>query len=145
MPFYDPKKMKKKPAGPKYSKTTGAWITGERMLFGEMVSPAGTGSLLHSHPNEQFIFVKQGTLKGNIEGKKKTVPAGDIVHIPANAVHSMVATEEEDVVFIVAKDVSWGIDGIRVDDAPAQKGGRKKAAGRRKTPEKAIKAKKPGR
>ena len=137
MPFYDPKKMKKKPAGPKYSQTIGAWITGERMLFGEMISPAGTGSLLHSHPNEQFIFVKQGTLKGSVEGKKKTVRAGDIVHIPANAVHNMVATEEEDVVFIVAKDTSWDIHGIPVDGAPARKGGGKKAAGRKKTPENA--------
>ena len=44
MPFYDPKKMKRALAGPTYSTSEGVWATGERMLFGIIDKPAGTGS-----------------------------------------------------------------------------------------------------
>jgi hypothetical protein len=67
-----------------------------------------------------------------IEGERKTVGTGGIIHIPANALHSMVATDEEDVVFIVAKDASWGIEGVAQDQsAPGAfigKGARKAVA-----------------
>lgn len=117
MPFYNPKKMKRALAGESYSTSEGVWATGERMLFGVIDKPAGTGSRPHRHPNEQFILVQKGRLKAMIEGEKKTVKTGGIIHIPANALHSMVATDDEDVVFIVAKDTSWGIEGVPEDQS----------------------------
>ncbi|MAE06253.1 MAG: hypothetical protein CMH76_07950 [Nitrospinae bacterium] len=132
MPFYDPKKMKRALAGATYSTSEGVWATGERMLFGIIDKPAGTGSRPHRHANEQFILVHKGTLKAMIEGKRKTVKTGGIIHIPANALHSMVATDDEDVIFIVAKDTAWGIEGDPDDDsvvgAYLGKGARKKVA-----------------
>ena len=115
MPFYNPKAMKRGLAGASYSTSEGVWVDGKKIIFGVIDKPAGTGSRPHRHPNEQFIFVQQGTLKAMIEGKRKTVPAGGIIHIPANALHSMVAADGEDVVFIVAKDASWGIEGVPED------------------------------
>ncbi len=115
MPFYDPKEMECALAGASYSTSEGVWATGERMMFGIIDKPAGTGSRPHRHPNEQFILVQKGRLKAMIEGEKKTVNTGGIIHIPANALHSMVATDDEDVVFIVAKDTSWAIEGIPED------------------------------
>ncbi len=38
-----------------------------------------------------------------------------LFYIPANALHSMVATDDKDVIFIVAKDTAWGIEGIPED------------------------------
>ncbi|MBT3352797.1 MAG: cupin domain-containing protein [Nitrospinaceae bacterium] len=132
MPFYDPKKMKRALAGETYSTSEGVWATGERMLFGIIDKPAGTGSRPHRHANEQFILVHKGTLKAMIEGKRKTVKTGGIIHIPANALHSMVATDDEDVIFIVAKDTAWGIAGDPDDDskvgAHLGKGAKKKVA-----------------
>lgn len=115
MPFYNPRTLKRRLAGATYSTSEGVWVTGERMLFGIIDKPAGTGSRPHRHPNEQFILVHKGRLRATIEGKRKTVPTGGIIHIPANALHSMVATDDEDVVFIVAKDTSWGIEGVAED------------------------------
>jgi quercetin dioxygenase-like cupin family protein len=43
------------------------------------------------------------------------VPAGSLIYIPANAVHSALATPEADVVFLTAKDTSHGIVGKAVD------------------------------
>ncbi len=134
MPFYDPKKMKRALAGATYSTSEGVWATGERMLFGIIDKPAGTGSRPHRHVNEQFILVHKGRLKAMIEGKRKTVKTGEIIHIPANALHSMVATDDEDVIFIVAKDTAWGIEGNAEDQskvgAHIGKGAKKKVAAR---------------
>jgi len=113
--FYNPKAMKRALAGASYSTSEGVWVDGAKIIFGVIDKPAGTGSRPHRHPNEQFIFVQKGRLKAMIEGKRKTVPAGGIIHIPANALHSMVATDDGDVVFIVAKDASWGIEGVPED------------------------------
>ncbi len=117
MPFYNPKEMKYASAGASYSTSEGVWATGERMMFGIIDKPAGTGSRPHRHPNEQFILVHQGRLKATIEGEQKTVNTGEIIHIPPNALHSMVATDDEDVIFIVAKDTSWGIEGVPEDQS----------------------------
>ena len=117
MPFYNPKTMKRNLAGESYSTSEGVWADGDKMLFGIIDKPAGTGSRPHRHPNEQFIFVQKGRLKAMIDGKRKTVQTGGIIHIPANSLHSMVATDDEDVIFIVAKDNSWGIEGIPEDQS----------------------------
>ena len=117
MPFYNPKTMKRNLAGASYSTSEGVWADGQKMLFGIIDKPAGTGSRPHRHPNEQFIFVQKGRLKAMIDGKRKTVQTGGIIHIPANSLHSMVATDDEDVIFVVAKDNSWGIEGIPEDNS----------------------------
>jgi len=38
---------------------------------------------------------------------------GDIVFIPANTPHSSVVIGNEDLIFVTAKDTSWGIVGIK--------------------------------
>ena len=85
------------------------------MLVGYIHKPRGTGSRMHSHPNEQFNFVVKGTLKCVIDGKKSLAPAGTLVYVPANTPHTMVATPEEDVIFLALKDLSHGIIGMAVD------------------------------
>ena len=52
--------------GPDYSTANGACVEGDRMIVGLMRMPAGTGAEPHSHPNEQWIYVLQGTLRGSI-------------------------------------------------------------------------------
>ena len=72
-------------------------VEGERMLVGYIHKPRGTGSRMHSHKNEQFNFVVQGTLKGSVNGKRVVAPAGTLIYIPANAPHTLVSTPDEDV------------------------------------------------
>ena len=103
------------PAGAGYSTSVGPVLEGERMQIGLINKARGTGSRAHSHPNEQFNYVLQGTLKVEIDGQKFLAPAGTVVYVPANMVHSMVATPEEDVIFYVVKDLSHGISGAAAD------------------------------
>ena len=90
-------------------------VEGERIQVGLIRMPRGTGARPHSHPNEQWIYVLQGTLESEVEGVKARVSAGSLVYIPANAVHSALATPEQDVLFFTAKDLSHGIVGTAVD------------------------------
>jgi quercetin dioxygenase-like cupin family protein len=107
--------LKKVPAGTGYSTSHGGVVEGKRMLVGYIHKPRGTGSRMHTHRNEQFNYVVQGTLKGSINGKRVFAPAGTLVYIPANAPHTLVATPEKDVIFIAIKDLSQGIIGKAVD------------------------------
>jgi len=102
-------------AGPGYSTAHGPVIEGERIQIGLMRMPRGTGGRPHSHPNEQWIYVLQGTLESEVDGVKSRVSSGSLIYIPANAVHSALATPGEDVIFLTAKDMSHGISGTPVD------------------------------
>lgn len=108
-------KLKKVPAGTGYSTSHGGVVEGKRMLVGYIHKPRGTGSRMHSHKNEQFNLVVQGTLKGSVNGKRVVAPTGTLIYIPANAPHTLVSTQDEDVIFIAIKDLSQGIIGKAVD------------------------------
>ena len=99
--------------GPDYSTANGACVEGDRMIVGLMRMPAGTGAEAHSHPNEQWIYILQGTFRGTIADKDFEAKAGSVVYVPANAVHSGKATPDADVVFFTCKDSSHGLHGIK--------------------------------
>jgi quercetin dioxygenase-like cupin family protein len=103
-------------AGTGYSTSHGGVVEGERMLVGYIHKARGTGSRMHSHPNEQFNFVMQGTLMGEIDGIPFKAPKGTLIHVPADAPHQMVADPDDvDVIFLALKDLSHGIIGMAVD------------------------------
>ena len=110
-------KLKNVPAGTGYSTSHGGVVEGERMLVGYIHKPRGTGSRMHTHKNEQFNYVVRGTLVGSVNGRRVVAPAGTLIYIPANAPHTLVATRDEDVIFIAIKDLSQGIIGRAVDGA----------------------------
>lgn len=99
--------------GPDYSTAHGPCVEGDRMIVGLMRMPAGTGAEPHSHPNEQWIYVLEGTFRAEIDGKTFDAPAGSVVYIPANKIHAGKATPEGDVLFFTVKDASHGLHGIK--------------------------------
>ena len=97
------------------SLSIGAVVAGQSLQVSLVHNARGTGSKLHSHPNEQFNYVLQGTLIADIDGQVFRIPVGHMIHIPAGVVHSHVSTAEEDVLFVAAKDTRHGIVGPPVD------------------------------
>lgn len=97
------------------SSSEGGGLVGEMMIVGLIHKAAGTGSKRHTHPNEQFNFVLEGTLQCDIGDQTVLCPAGHCVHIPAHTEHSCMATPEKDVIFWVSKDTRGGISGPPVD------------------------------
>ena len=99
--------------GPDYSTAEGSCVEGERIIVALMRMKAGTGAVPHSHPNEQWIYVLEGTFEATIKDQKHTVKPGSAVYIPANAEHFGRASADADVVFFTCKDASYGLQGIK--------------------------------
>ena len=99
--------------GPAYSTANGACVEGERMIVGLMRMAAGTGAEAHSHPNEQWIYILEGTFHANVGGKEVEARPGSVLYIPSNVVHSGKATADHDVVFFTVKDSSHSLHGIK--------------------------------
>jgi quercetin dioxygenase-like cupin family protein len=99
--------------GPAYSTANGACVEGDRMIVGLMRMPAGTGAEAHSHPNEQWIYILEGTFAGEVDGRPFEANPGTVLYIPSNAVHSGKATSTGDVVFFTVKDASHSLHGIK--------------------------------
>ena len=99
--------------GPAYSTAHGPCVEGERMIVALMRMAAGTGAEPHSHPNEQWIYVLQGTFRGVVGGKAVEATPGSCLYIPAETIHSGGATADGDVVFFTVKDASHSLHGIK--------------------------------
>jgi quercetin dioxygenase-like cupin family protein len=64
----------------------------------------GSGSRPHFHPDETFNYVLKGALEVVMDGEVFVVPAGCLLHIPANMVHTAIATDEGDATYLVWRD-----------------------------------------
>ena len=96
--------MEKAPTLGKTSTGEGASFIGQRITCGVVTKQRGTGSKRHFHPDETFNYVLKGALQVNMDGQDIVVPTGCLLHIPANMVHSAVATAEGDAVYLVWRD-----------------------------------------
>jgi quercetin dioxygenase-like cupin family protein len=107
-------------AGIGYSTAFGPVIEGERMQVGLITKKKGTGARPHLHPNEQWNYIVQGTLRVKIgDQPEQLCGPGTLLYFPANLVHSTVATPDEDVVFFTVKDLTHGIHGKAADGTMA--------------------------
>ena len=97
------------------SSTVGAVLSGSRIIVTLGRQARGSGAKAHTHPNEQFNYVLEGTMMGDIESDRVFAPTGSILHTPGMAVHTGLACPEEDLVFLAIKDTRHGIVGPPVD------------------------------
>jgi quercetin dioxygenase-like cupin family protein len=99
--FHD---MEKGPTIGKTSTGEGSSFNGERIYCGLVTKKKGTGSKPHYHPDETFNYVLKGALKVVMDGAEFVVPTGCLLHIPANMVHTAVATDDGDATYLVWRD-----------------------------------------
>jgi quercetin dioxygenase-like cupin family protein len=111
--LFDLARLNKIKGGPDYSSVEGGCVEGDRMIVALMRMPAGTGAEPHSHPNEQWIYILEGTFKAKVGNKEVEAKAGSLLYIPSNVVHSGKATPERDVVFFTCKDASHSLHGVK--------------------------------
>jgi quercetin dioxygenase-like cupin family protein len=97
------------------SSTVGAVLTGERIILTLGTQARGSGARPHTHPNEQFNYIVQGTMVNEIEGERVFAGPGMLLHTPTSAVHTGLACPDEDLVFLAMKDTRSGIVGPPVD------------------------------
>ncbi len=111
--LFDLSKVNSIMGGPAYSTANGACVEGDRMIVGLMRMPAGTGAEPHSHPNEQWIYILQGTFRATIGDQTVDAKPGSLLYVPSNTVHSGKATPDGDVLFFTVKDASHSLHGIK--------------------------------
>ena len=111
--LFDLATVNKIKGGPDYSSVEGGCVEGDRMIVALMRMPAGTGAEPHSHPNEQWIYILEGTFRARIGDKELVARPGSVVYVPSNVVHSGKATPDADVVFFTVKDASHSLHGSK--------------------------------
>jgi quercetin dioxygenase-like cupin family protein len=111
--LFDMHNVNKIMGGPGYSPVFGGCVEGERMIVALMRYPAGQPSEPHSHPNEQWIFILEGALEMQFDGKWHKGKPGDVFYVPANKVHQARNAGPHDCVFFTCKDASHGLHGKR--------------------------------
>jgi quercetin dioxygenase-like cupin family protein len=111
--YFDLAKIDKVKGGPDYSTAVGPCIEGDRMIVALMRMPAGTGAEPHSHPNEQWIYIVEGTFLARVADKDIEARPGTVLYIPSNTVHSVRAGPQSDGLFFTVKDASHGLQGIK--------------------------------
>ncbi len=98
-----------------YGQTMGPVIEGEMTTVGLMKIASGVEAKLHSHPNEQWIYIIEGRARTTIDGVTREIGPGELVYFPPNCVHGTVIISEEDCLFFTCKDLRSGIKGTPVD------------------------------
>lgn len=83
----------------------GEWVTivpgirrrviadGESLMLVEFEFDAGASGALHHHPHEQMSYVLRGRARYTVGGETRDMQAGDVIHIPSNVEHGMIALE----------------------------------------------------
>lgn len=99
----------------KKSSSFGAALRGDKLQVGHIHKGVGSGTKLHTHPNEQFSFVLEGTMIYQIDEQTIEAPPNSVTHLPPGIRHSAIASAAGDVLTFVAKDTSHGMSGPPVD------------------------------
>ena len=64
-------------------------VPGREVVQTRVEFAPGVGSGKHWHPGEEIVYVLEGSLEYQVEGKPPvTLKAGDVLFIPARAIHA---------------------------------------------------------
>ena len=95
MPFYNLRELEQTAIGPSYSTAHGSLVHGQNLEVALVRFQAHRGAKPHSHPNEQMMYVLKGRLQARIGDEHVVAEPGDIIHMPANVEHEVLALDED--------------------------------------------------
>lgn len=113
--FFDLFNLEEFGIGEHYSSARGGIVEGNKVQVAVVRKKPGTGSRLHTHPNEQFNYVLKGKLKVRVGDVEFVATPGTLIYIPADTPHYTVAAEDNDVEYYAVKDTSHLMYGDPVD------------------------------
>lgn len=88
-------------------------VNGEKITMAQLRLSKDCLVPVHHHENEQISVILEGALKVNLEGQEVLAHAGEVLVIPSNVPHSVVAIEDTlamDVFSPVRQDWLTGAD-----------------------------------
>lgn len=69
-------------------------VTGEKVMVAQLRLFKDCVVPLHHHESEQISMILQGALKFELEGREVMLRAGEVMVIPSNVPHSVLAMED---------------------------------------------------
>ena len=69
----------------------------------------------HTHPNEEMVIVKEGTLKAHVNGREIVVPAGGILFFASMQPHAVQNIGDEPATYYV---INWASPGTKTKQIP---------------------------
>ena len=116
MPFYRFEELEHVNLTPHLSSARSPIIEGKFLYYCLNQKEAGTGSELHYHPNELFVFVVSGKVNCVIGKDRRIITPGTFALIPPYVRHSLKATEDEPCAYLYVKDQTWTVVGLAADE-----------------------------
>ena len=116
---YDYAALAEKPGREPSAKVTagissGIWsgdlITGETLHVARLRAAKGRRGEMHTHPNEQFVFVIDGALIAEIDGEEHRLGRHCALHVPPGMPHR-IGTAGQDALIIVLQDTKHAFAG----------------------------------
>lgn len=108
---FDMKNLSRVNAADGYGQTLGPVIEGELTTVGLMTIASGVEAKLHSHPNEQWVYIIEGRVSATIDDRTMEAGPGELIYFPPNSVHGSRVISDEDCTFFTCKDLRSGIRG----------------------------------
>lgn len=107
MTFYDFNEMAEELVTPGKSAAMAKLITGSQVELAVLRFNAGEGAVMHSHPQEQILYMLKGRMKITTGGKDTVIGPGEAVHFAPNVPHGTVMLDDVECV-----SVKGVIDGL---------------------------------
>jgi quercetin dioxygenase-like cupin family protein len=82
------------------------WVEGTYIVFGFVESPPGHLTEVQKAPHELFIYMVSGALDAKVEGKKRRLKTGDVIHVPRLGTYSFKVTGSETVRYAAVRSTS---------------------------------------
>lgn len=94
--------------------TAGIWagdlVSGETLHVARLRAQAGARGAVHSHPNEQFVFVAAGAVLAEVDGAEHRVGRHCALHVPPGMAHRL-SPVGPDTLIIVLQDTHHAFAG----------------------------------
>jgi quercetin dioxygenase-like cupin family protein len=88
-------------------------VFGEKGTLAQLIIKRGGGAARHSHANEEYSSIVCGALKYIFDDREVVVNAGEVLVVPPNVPHSVVALEDTmNIIFFSPAREDW----VRGDD-----------------------------
>ncbi len=83
------------------------WIEGERAAFGFFEVPGEFEESSKHSEHEQFYYVCNGELEGEVNGERKSLGAGDIMEVPRGAAYRLKVKRGRPARFVAVRATKW--------------------------------------
>ena len=100
MPFYTLQDFPQELSTPKHSAALDRLIAGSQVEFRIITFKAGHVAQVHSHPDEQIVYVLKGRMSVSTEGSETVIGPGQAVHFLPNVPHGTTMLDDIEAVSV---------------------------------------------